>query len=192
MARSNATIAALKRLLRDPIIPAAEMAQHFKELRSTNDRLVAVVCGSLVERTLQSLLEAVMPNGSGTLFEGNSPLSTLSAKISVAYSLNLIGPDIRRNADYIREIRNVFAHRIAPTSFATQEVAAACALLSLGKWDQSTFYQGSPRKRYLAAALETGFAITVKRGAPRGTPPASLPETRPRQRIRVHPKSHPS
>lgn len=120
MANSNAATKALNRLLKGQIINASEMDQHFKELVGTNDRLVAVVCGSLVERALQGLLEAIMPNGPGTLFEPNPALSTFSAKINVAYSLNLISSDIKKTriifakfvtSSLIESHQQVFEHR---------------------------------------------------------------------------------
>jgi len=174
MAGTNASIRALHDLLANTRIPDKALGKHILELTGRNDRLVAVVCGALVERNLQGLLESVMPNGPGSLFEPLLPLGSFSAKIKLAYSLNLINADIRRNADYIREIRNTFAHRIAPTSFRTKEVAAVCRLLFVGK--EGNRIPKNMRGRYSLVAMETGAALTRKRYAAAGSPPASFPE----------------
>ena len=108
MAGTNASIKALRELLRNQAVPLTEMGRHFKEITGTNDRLIAVVCGSIVEAALKGLLERGMPNGPGKLFDVSQPLSTFSAKIGLAYSLGLITNDVRRNADYIREILEMY------------------------------------------------------------------------------------
>lgn len=46
------------------------------------------------------------------LFNGDSPLSTLSAKISACYRLGLIDSDFAKALHLIRKIRNDFAHEI--------------------------------------------------------------------------------
>lgn len=183
MAAANASTKALRALSRDLTIPIEDMTKHVRELTGTNDRLIAIICGSLVETNLRGLLQSVMPNGGGTLFDINAPLSTFSAKTNLAYSLNLIGADIRRNADYIREIRNVFAHKIAPISFRTKEIADVCALLSLGDWEPKESPEENMGARFLKAALETAAAIMTKRYSPNDSPPASLPRQRPLLRL---------
>ena len=184
MPDANASTKALRALLKDSTIPLKDMAKHIRELTGTNDRLIAIICGSLVEFNLRGLIE--LPNGADKLFDPTAPLSTFSAKINLAYSLNLIGADIRRNADYIRDIRNVFAHRAAPTSFRTKEVAAVCALLSLGGWEAKiSAEKGDAGTRFLNAAVETAKAIMTKRYSPKNSPPASLPEKRPLLRLQT-------
>src|ERR1051326_2063172 len=105
MAGTNATIKALRDLLRDTIIPQEIMGKHVKELAGRNDRLLAIVGGSAVEAALEGRLLRVMRDGSReALFGIRAPLSTFSAKIQIAYALGLINNDVRRNADYIRDI----------------------------------------------------------------------------------------
>jgi hypothetical protein len=175
MANKNSSIKALRALLRDPAIPLKDIAKHVRELTGRNDRLVAVVCGSVIEFNLRGLLESAMPNGPRQLFEPHAPLSTFSAKIELAYSLNLIDGNIRRNADYIREVRNVFAHRVAPTDFRTKEVVAVCKLLMLGKRQEyHKDANSNMRTRFLLAATSTGSAIAGRRLSPNGSSPASL------------------
>jgi hypothetical protein len=134
MSDTNASVKALRALLRNRGYPLEELGSHFKKFtdRVLDDRLLGIVCSAAVEEALQGLLEANMPNGSGRLFDIQQPLCTFSAKIAAAYSFDLIDNDIRRNADYMREIRNAFAHRIAPIDFKTKEIVAVCELLKIG------------------------------------------------------------
>ncbi len=162
MAGANTSIKALRALMRNPIIPREDMIKHIRELTGRNDRLIAVVGASAVEGSLRGLLKKQMPNGPGKLFDPRFPLSTFSATIDVAYALGLIDPVVRRNANYIREIRNVFAHRIAPTSFRTKEVAAVCRLLALGRWEHRKNTRTNMRTRFLYAAIRTGSSIAVR------------------------------
>lgn len=179
MTGTNGSIKALRLLLRDPIIPFKDMDKHVREITGENDRLVAVVCASLVEVAMAKLLKSVMPNGEGSLFEPHAPLSTFSAKINLAYSLGLIDKDVRRNADYMREIRNVFAHRVAPTDFKTPQVAAVCKLLKLGQHENFKDSAVNMRSRYLYAAIRTGGEIVARSLQARDAPPVSLPEKHP-------------
>ncbi len=179
MAGTNSSIKALRWLLRDNIIPRNVMLKHIREVTGKNDRLIAVVGGSQVEGVMRALLKANMPNGPGTLFDSKSALSTFAAVIDLAYAFGLIDADIKRNSHYIREIRNVFAHRIAPTSFKTKEVANVCKLLVLGRHEGRENVNSDMRARYQFAVVHTGGAIAVARfksGTP--PPPASLSQKR--------------
>src|ERR1039458_1249722 len=100
-----------------------------------------------------------MPNGAGTLFDPKGALSTFSAKIELAYALELIDKDVRRNADYIREIRNIFAHRIGPTYFRIPEISAVCRLLALGDSEWRPRVKTNMRLRYHYACRATDLAI---------------------------------
>lgn len=191
MAGTNASIKGLREILRDKVIPHEVMGKHIKELSGRNDRLLGVVGGSGVESALEGRLLQVMRDGSReVLFSPKAPLSTFSAKIQAAYALRLIDNDTRRNADYIREIRNVFAHRIAPTSFQTPEVAAVCRLLRLGKYEMNLTAMRSVRHRFRLAVLATSLAIwgNEKLELPVVLTPSSLRE----KRSTPHPRKRPS
>jgi len=171
---SNATIKKLHALMRDPVIPHADFDRHVREITGNNHRLIGIVCAGIVETNLAGLLKTFLRNGSGALFDPNSPLGTFSAKIEMAYRLGLIDSDIRRNADYIREIRNLFAHKIAPIGFKTPEVTAVCSLLVV-------HFPGFPkiksaRERYWRAALQSGRAIQRRTLLPWDASPATLPK----------------
>jgi mannitol operon repressor len=182
MPATNASIKALRAIARNTtIIPHTDLQKFIRSLTGRNDRLIGVVCGAMVENALSHLLTSAMPNGPGTLLDINGPISTFSAKISLAWSLGLINGDIRRNCDYIREVRNVFAHRVAVTSFRTKEVAAVCRLLKIIEnplVNATKKNQQKPQRSYFfVASLLTYLAIIKKIIAlekPNETPPASL------------------
>jgi hypothetical protein len=169
----NAAITALHQLMRDTLIPHKDFDKHVRELTGTNHRLVAIVCASLVELNLTGLIKAFLRNGAGSLFDPYKPLGTFAAKIEMAYALGLIDVEVRRNSDYIREIRNIFAHRMAPTNFNTKEVAAVCRLLVVN-------YHGfpsidKPRERYYRTAIQTAKVIMQRKAFPWDSQPAAIP-----------------
>jgi hypothetical protein len=177
MSKANATIKNLRALLRDHSIPLRQIPKHVKEITGNNDRLVAVVLASVLEKNLTSLLEDVLlKTDHERLFGPRCPLATFSAKIDLCHALNLIDSDIRRNCDYIREIRNTFAHKIGPISFRTKEVAAVCKLLELGAWEGRPKAKTNMRARYLFAATNTASSIAKFRLESdfKKMPPASL------------------
>ena len=63
------------------------------------------------------------------LFERDAPLSSFSKLIRVGYAFGLISDTVRLHCDYIREIRNAFAHSKVYIEFETPEIKAACLLL---------------------------------------------------------------
>jgi hypothetical protein len=190
MVAVNSSIDALRRFLRDPVIPSDQMGKHLRELVGKNDRLVAIVAGSFVEASLRRLLEGQMRNGThGELFGARGPLSGFAAKIEIAYALRLIDANTRRNAHYIREIRNVFAHKVAPVSFRTPVVAAVCKLLSAGSREGHPA-SANMRTRYLFAATATASAVWGRDSLPPPLPPSSQ-KTRDARSRRKSPSPHP-
>ena len=155
MTLANPTIKALRGLLRRGLT-RAEFDKHLKELSGKNDRLIAVVGSAHIENALRGMIIGALRSGEKTneLFMGQGELARLSSRIKFAYALKLIDNDLRRNLDYIREIRNVFAHRVAPTRFTTPEVAATCRLLNLGDYENSRTRR-SMRLRYLGAVIHS-------------------------------------
>jgi hypothetical protein len=106
----------------------------YAELRTQTDRGAAIIGAALVEealrRALQSKLQIkVNPNIKQRLFEANGPLATFSAKIDLAYSLQLVDLDESQYRDLhlIRKVRNEFAHAVEPITFDSQKVKNLCA-----------------------------------------------------------------
>ena len=88
----------------------------------------------------------VVPNLSNRLreklFTGYGPLSSFSAKIDIAYSLNLITENLKGDLHILREIRNEFAHSTVMLHFDTDEMKALLTKFSDydPKMDRLAFY----------------------------------------------------
>ena len=81
----------------------------------SGERAIVTVCALVIENAVDSLLLAIMP-GYGDLQDDRD--FTLSMKIATARALRLIPSHILACADFIRKVRNDFAHSLELTSFA--------------------------------------------------------------------------
>ncbi len=98
----------------------------------TNDRGACILMATNVELALDSAIFRVLESDKetrGHLTSSEGPMATLAQKIHLGRALRVYGPDTQHNLDYIRLIRNAFAHSHAPISFETKEVKAAVGLL---------------------------------------------------------------
>ncbi|GGY11272.1 hypothetical protein GCM10007160_42860 [Litchfieldella qijiaojingensis] len=86
---------------------------------SESDRGAAVLSGSYVENVLGNYLRHKMTDKSlaEELFNTNGPLSTFSQRIAVAQAYGFITRDTGETLNYIRKIRNHFAHHPFEASF---------------------------------------------------------------------------
>jgi hypothetical protein len=98
------------------LVPIVEDISDFVlELGKEADRSAVIVGATKIDVTLEKLLKLVLfPSAGGRddLFDNESPLSTFSAKISIAYRLGLIDHDLEHAIQLIRKIRNNFAHTL--------------------------------------------------------------------------------
>jgi hypothetical protein len=81
-----------------------------------SDRAFVLIVLSKIDILLRQLLLARLqpnPTSEDPLFDGATPLSTLSAKIHLAHRLGIIGSDFARALHICRKIRNAFAHEIS-------------------------------------------------------------------------------
>lgn len=97
-------------------------------LKTKSDRVLAVVGGAMIEETLLRALDYRMrpPPKAGKpsfamekLFDTSRPLSGFGPKADLGYALQLYDLDVWATLDAFRIIRNVFAHDLPVTSFAT-------------------------------------------------------------------------
>lgn len=97
------------------------------------DRTVIIVQAAMVEDRLQGCLIGRMSHLNkaeiDVLFGIAGPLSSFSAKISIAYAMNVIDKSIYQDLHVIRLIRNAMAHKAVDVSFKTKDIANACKLL---------------------------------------------------------------
>lgn len=98
----------------------------------TNDRGACILMATNVELALSSAIFRVLEWDEETrdrLTSDEGPIATFSQKVHLGRALRIYGPDTYHNLDYIRLIRNAFAHSHVPISFETDEVRNAVALL---------------------------------------------------------------
>jgi len=95
-----------------------------------SDRGCVLVAAAYLDESLFELFHATFSQDSvcqkkavDPMFTGLGPLSTFSAKIKLAYALELIDADIFSSLETIRKIRNEFAHTFSELTFDTPSVA---------------------------------------------------------------------
>jgi hypothetical protein len=118
-------------------------------------RAAAIILSSLVETILELAISSKMVRLNERNFEsmfrgGTAPLSSLSAKIAMAFALGLVGAELRSQLDRFRSIRNVFAHAMVRVTFDHPEIVEECLKLDPqkiieGRYEPAT---DSPRERF--------------------------------------------
>src|SRR5450830_482812 len=100
-----------------------------QEFKGSSDRAAAIIGGAFLEDYLESMLQYYFiadTKHDSVIFEGNGPLSTFSAKISLCYRIGLISKNEYEKLEAIRAIRNKFAHELSFLNFFDQSIAARC------------------------------------------------------------------
>ncbi len=103
------------------------MSAFLKEFQAESDRGAALVCAALLDARIESLLLAHMLPGQvaeDLVKGGNAPLGTSSSLIKGCHALGLITTAEREDLNFIRAIRNEFAHREHGISFSTPRWSA--------------------------------------------------------------------
>jgi DNA-binding MltR family transcriptional regulator len=107
-----------------------------QRLQNENDRSVAIIAASVLELQLEELLSKAMIEHQSVaeFFKGYGPLSSLSAKASLALFLGLIPSDVFNDLTYVRKIRNEFAHKHEDIDFSQPPVSDFVSHLVSEKW----------------------------------------------------------
>ena len=120
-----------------------------------SDRSAAILASSVLESFLGDVMRDFLAPDDAVeaLLSGYGPLATFSARIEFAYVLGLVTPDVRRDFNLIRKVRNHFAHHPAAVSFADAPIRDWCAALSMAQpmqKDDGTMHQEeNPRHQFL-------------------------------------------
>src|SRR3972149_10029666 len=103
-----------------------DLNRFYNNLKNESDRGVVLISAELIHNCLTDLFEKYLILNSdlrkAILENSLAPLHTFSNKIKMAYSLGLIDKEHYDNLEYIRKIRNKFAHRIFDASFDDAEI----------------------------------------------------------------------
>jgi hypothetical protein len=107
-----------------------------KEIEDERDRGTALIAAALVdERLLQTIKLRLRPetaedkNVHAALFKGAGGLNSNFSRIHLGYLLQLYPIQVLDLVVVVNEIRNKFAHRTEPISFASPDVSEKCASL---------------------------------------------------------------
>lgn len=120
------------------------------------DRGTALVAAAWLDDALQARIRAAFRPDKGTaddLFRPDGPLGSFSARIKLAYLLDLIEPTARKDLDRIRGIRNDFAHERKDLRFTSPSIRDRCRQLHgadacrLGGWTLP-----SPKQKFIVTA----------------------------------------
>jgi hypothetical protein len=93
--------------------------EFVQEFQNESDRAAVIIGAAKLDYLLaQILAKYLLPSTakSDELLEGDSPLSTFSAKIALTYRLGLIDAKLSRALNLIRRLRNSFAHEVSGCS----------------------------------------------------------------------------
>jgi DNA-binding MltR family transcriptional regulator len=92
-----------------------DLGQFLKEFEGESDRAVVILGSAKLDLLLYQLLVKYLlsnPSSQDSLFDGDAPLSSFSAKINLTLRLGLIDSNVARALHQIRKIRNAFAHEV--------------------------------------------------------------------------------
>ncbi len=120
--------------------------EAISEIEGISDRAGAIVAAALVEDHLATLLRHSFQQDERILremFAGTGPLATFSAKAKMSYMIGILSKRAYENLDYVRQIRNKFAHEGSGVTFETQPIRDWAMNLDL-----HTFYHLDVKRRH--------------------------------------------
>ncbi len=126
-----------------------------KEFENESDRSVIIIAVSYIENYLEYYLKKRLINHKlvDSLFEGYAPLTTLSAKIDIAFSIGLISEEIHSELHLLRKIRNISAHDDTKVDFSNIKIKNLCSNLVSAKGirtsSKDSFKRDNPKSQFL-------------------------------------------
>jgi len=116
---------------------------------------------ALIDSRLKRILTSHLIDSKITneLFEGaNAPLGTLSSRLKLCYSLGLITELEYKETNYIRKIRNEFAHQEHGLKFEDSPVRDYISHLRANTPDGNRFDE-NPRQLFINSVIMTSLAF---------------------------------
>ena len=152
------------------IYVAPELVAIQEEISNQTDRGAAILAGSILSEFLgRKILEKFTPTSNRRLvklFEGFGPLASFSARIEIGYSIGAIDDDdTYHDLLVIKDIRNEFAHSIAPMTFQSDQIVKLVKKLklSVGPMDG---YPNVERRLFALSFIECLLNINERGVAP--------------------------
>lgn len=122
---------------------------------SSDDRTCAILCSSYIDDLLHSIVaDTLLGNKKARngLLSDMMPLSTFSARINLAYCLNIIPHTVFSDLNSIRRIRNSFAHQVSDLSFSRDPIRGQCmGLIFPGEYlaGDLSYLENDPRQYFV-------------------------------------------
>jgi hypothetical protein len=94
----------------------ADFQEFVGEFKAESDRAAVILGAAKLDLLLYQIIQQYLaPNtgGKDELLDGDSPLGTFSSKIMLANRLGLIDNEFTRSLQFVRKIRNSFAHEVS-------------------------------------------------------------------------------
>ncbi|WP_323772649.1 MltR family transcriptional regulator [Alcanivorax sp.] len=136
-------------------------SEFLREFQAETDRGAALVGAALIDDRLVRLLKAHFlecKESEDLLKGGSAPLGAFSARIKMAYCLGLITDLEYKECDYIRRIRNEFAHKVHGLTFKDNKVHDLCQNLKANTPDGARF-DGDARQLFINSVILTSLAL---------------------------------
>jgi DNA-binding MltR family transcriptional regulator len=143
---------------------ATELDDVHDQLLNEGDRATALVGAARLETNLEQLLRRLLVDDAeivDDLFGENRPLESFSSCIKMAFCLGLIGPELRKNLDVIRGIRNDFGHTHRKLSFNDDSIRDRCMNLAFVPSGRKATLTGTARERFVQTVTMIDFMITL-------------------------------
>ena len=96
-----------------------------QQLSEESDRAAVIIAATILEDRLVVALKAFFvdnPKIADKLFTPSGPLGSFAVKISFGFLMGIFGDDARRELETIKNIRNLFAHKITIKDFSSQKI----------------------------------------------------------------------
>jgi hypothetical protein len=161
-------------------LPKPYFVAAMAEINAQTSRGAAIAGTAFLDLLLRSVIEKrirPLEDISTLLFENRGPLQEFSARIVLAFALEIIGTGAYLDLCILREIRNAFAHSAEAIDFDRPDVSAKCAALW---YPLHISYEGrpppvSPREKFVRAIefLADGLFEELSR-KPGGSPPSFI------------------
>lgn len=143
-----------------------------KTLRDHDERGLILSLAAFAEDALGRLIEAFMlpVQASRDLLTGfNAPLGTFSSRIKASYGLGLINEEQFKDLEYLRKIRNEFAHSWAHVSLTQDKLASLVSNMSFSYLDDAFPDTSADKARTSITALLTDISSMAQQIHDKGT-----------------------
>lgn len=138
-----------------------EFNAFLEELNKESDRGAALISTAMLDDLLEKTILAFLIDNKDNqkLLTGfNAPLGTFSSRILAAYSLGLISEEEYDECNWLRSVRNEFAHKVHQ-KFADQRVSDLCANLRFAA-KKIPHHPNLPRAQFLTSATALILHLT--------------------------------